>query len=59
VATPLSTGAVLLEYLASQSLNVRGPATGRDYAFSAAERTRPVEAADVDSLLSTRLFRRG
>jgi len=43
---------------AAQPLRVQGPATGRPYGFSAAERAQAVEAADVASLLATRLFRR-
>jgi len=49
---------VTLEYLGSQPVRVRGPATGTPYAFSAAARAQPVEAADVVSLLGTQLFRR-
>ena len=57
-SSPPAAGAVTLEYLAAQPLRVQGPATGRPYEFSAAERAQAVEAADVASLLATRLFRR-
>jgi len=47
---------VTLRYLGPKRVLVRGPATGRQYDFSAAAPTLPVDARDADSLLRTRQF---
>jgi len=49
---------VTLRYLERSRILVRGPATGRQYEFSAADAVRPVAAADAETLLRTRFFRR-
>ena len=57
-AAPSIRGTVLLRYSETSAVRVVGPATGRDYAFSAAVPVQPVAAQDVDALLATRFFRR-
>ena len=47
-----------LHYIGSRSVTVRGPATGRPYAFSAASPTCAVDAQDAMVLLRTAYFRR-
>ncbi len=46
-----------LQYLQSSNVVVRGPATGRRYAFSAWNRVQSVDRRDARALLSTRMFR--
>lgn len=50
-------GAVRVLYLGGNVIQVRGTYSGRSYAFSPAERIRPVDAADARVLLRTRFFR--
>ena len=45
-----------LRYLEKSPIRVRGPATGREYEFSAADPVRLVDARDAESLLRTRFF---
>jgi hypothetical protein len=47
---------VTLRYLGPKRVLVRGPATGRQYDFSAAAPMVSVDARDVDGLLRTRQF---
>lgn len=56
--TLLAGASVKLRYLERSRILVRGPATGRQYEFSAADAVRPVAAADAEILLRTRFFRR-
>lgn len=48
-----------VRYLEKSPIRVRGPATGRDYDFSAANRIRLVDPRDAEALLRTRFFARG
>lgn len=57
LAPPLN--AVKVHYLERSPIVVRGPVTGRQYAFSREHPTQLVEPRDADSLLQTRFFRRG
>lgn len=50
--------AVSLEYLESSPIQVRGPATGRQYMFSGTQPVQPVDLRDADALLRTRFFRK-
>ena len=60
VATPpLGHQVVAVRYVERSRLVVRGPATGRQYEFSAARPTQIVAAHDADALLRTRYFVRG
>ncbi|MEO7144136.1 MAG: hypothetical protein ABI165_11625 [Bryobacteraceae bacterium] len=45
-----------VRYLAKSPIRVRGPVTGTEYEFSAANTDRLVDARDADSLLRTRFF---
>ena len=57
---PTEQGAtVTLRYLGSAAVTVRGPTTGRAYAFSAAAPMRAVDPQDAIVLLSTAYFRQG
>ena len=47
-----------LRYLEKSPIRVRGPVTGTQYEFSAANAVRSVDARDAESLLSTRFFAR-
>jgi hypothetical protein len=59
-ATPLPGGRVVaVRYVERSRLVVRGPATGRQYEFSAAKPTQIVAAHDADALLRMRYFVRG
>ena len=50
---------VTLRYLGPASVTVRGPATGRAYAFSAGVPTPAVDPRDAAVLLTTAYFRQG
>ncbi len=52
----LQFGAGGLRYLARSPIVVRGPATGIEYRFSAAQPVRLVARADRDALLRTGHF---
>jgi hypothetical protein len=56
---PLGHPVVAVRYVERSRLVVRGPATGRQYEFSAAKPTQIVAAHDADALLRTRYFVRG
>ena len=49
---------VSVRYTESQSVIVRGPVTGRSYAFSAANPVQSVDSRDAAALLQARFFRR-
>jgi len=49
---------VSVRYTESQSVVVRGPVTGRRYAFSAANPVQSVDPRDAGALLQARFFRR-
>ncbi|MFZ5636129.1 MAG: hypothetical protein ACOY82_06030 [Pseudomonadota bacterium] len=51
-----SSRAVVLRYRERTPVRVRGPATGRFYAFSAAQPTRAVDPRDAAPLLRTGKF---
>jgi hypothetical protein len=54
-----SSGAsVFVRYTESQRVVVRGPVTGRRYAFSAASPVQSVDSRDASALLGARYFRR-
>ncbi len=57
-SVPRTTAGVALEYTERARILVRGPASGRTYEFSAAQRAQTVDAADVPPLLRTGFFRR-
>jgi hypothetical protein len=48
---------VALRYLERSPVLVRGPATGRQYAFSGERPVRPVDKRDAATLSRTRFFR--
>jgi hypothetical protein len=50
--------AVTLEYLETAPIRVWGPATGRPYDFSGAERLQAMDARDAAALARSSLFRR-
>jgi hypothetical protein len=52
------TGSVSVRYVEQSSIVIRGPATGRQYAFSGTNPVQSVDARDANSLLNTRFFRR-
>ena len=56
---PLGDRAVAVRYVERSRLVVRGPASGRQYEFSAAKPTQMVALHDADALLRTRYFVRG
>jgi hypothetical protein len=56
-AAPAPGGLVALRSVAAGGMVVRGPATGRQYAFSAAAPVQVVEARDAAALLRTSWFR--
>lgn len=47
---------MVLRYLQSPPILVRGPSTGRHYSFSRSQPLQAVHARDVDGLLRTGLF---
>jgi hypothetical protein len=49
---------VQLRYRDRAPVQVRGPATGRTYVFSAVQPVQVVDARDADGLLRTRMFLR-
>jgi hypothetical protein len=49
---------VPLRYVKQGGIVVRGPVTGRQYAFTAATPVQAVDAQDIASLLRTSWFRR-
>jgi hypothetical protein len=53
---PAGSYSMRLRYLEKSPIRVRGPATGREYEFSAADPVRLVDARDAESLLRTRFF---
>ena len=55
---PAATHTVAIRYMESSPIQVRGPATGRQYAFSRDHPIQSVEARDAEALLRTRFFRR-
>jgi hypothetical protein len=57
VAAPAPGGLVALRSVAAGGMVVRGPATGRQYTFSAAAQVQMVEARDAAALLRTSWFR--
>lgn len=57
VAAPAPAGLVALRSVAAGGMVVRGPATGRQYAFSGAAPVQMVEARDAAALLRTSWFR--
>jgi len=54
--TPAGWSSVGLRYLEKSPIRVRGPATGRQYEFSAVNSVQSVDARDAESLLNTRFF---
>ena len=57
---PIEQGAtVTLRYLGSAAVTVRGPVTGRTYAFCASAPRRSVDPKDAIVLLRTAYFRPG
>lgn len=50
--------AVMLRYLESSPILVRGPATGRQYRFSKDQPVQPTDPRDAEVLVRTRFFRR-
>lgn len=53
---PIGWPSVGLRYLEKSPIRVRGPATGKEYDFSAANPVRAVDRRDAESLLRTRFF---
>src|SRR5262245_9836845 len=49
---------VALRYLEQSRILVRGPASGRQYEFSARQPVQQVDGRDAPALLGTRFFRR-
>jgi hypothetical protein len=49
---------VTLRYLERSRILVRGPASGRQYEFSADRAVQHVDGRDAPALLETRFFRR-
>ena len=50
---------ILLSYLETAPVRVRGLATGRTYEFSGSQPVQSVDFRDASSLLNTRFFKRG
>ena len=50
---------IVLRYLGASPIAVRGPATGRRYAFSQKLAAQAVDPLDASGLLRSNLFRRG
>lgn len=61
VVQPVSApeNSILLSYLETAPVRVRGLATGRTYEFSGSQPVRNVDVRDASSLLNTRFFKRG
>ncbi len=55
---PLNTGSCRLRYKDASPIRVRGPRTGREYRFSAADPEQSVSRQDAEALLGTGLFQR-
>jgi hypothetical protein len=56
---PQAPGApVPVRYTETQSIVVRGPITGRRYAFSGANPVQSIDARDAAAILQARFFRR-
>ena len=53
-----ATGSESVRYLEHPSIVVRGPASGRQYAFSGTNPVLSVDARDASAFLRTRFFRR-
>jgi len=53
-----ATGSESIRYLERPSIVVRGPASGRQYAFSGTNPVQSVDARDASAFLRTRFFRR-
>jgi hypothetical protein len=51
-------GSVSVRYLEASNAVVRGPVTGRRYAFSGTNPVQSVDARDASAFLHTRFFRR-
>jgi len=49
---------VMLEYLQSSPVKVRGPVSGREYEFSGTKRIQYVTAVDASPLVRSGFFRR-
>ncbi len=49
---------LMLRYVGRSAIVVRGPSTGRQYAFSVVEPAQPVDARDAAVFLRTHYFRR-
>jgi hypothetical protein len=58
VTATASAAGVALHYLERSRILVRGPASGRQYEFSAQHPVQQVDSRDVPALLGTRFFRR-
>jgi hypothetical protein len=56
-AITAGAGAMQIRYLGRSDIVVRGPLTGRAYAFSPADPVHPVDRRDADILLRTSFFR--
>jgi hypothetical protein len=52
-----NTATTTVQYLQSSNVVVRGPVTGRRYAFSGWNSVQSVDRRDARALLSTRMFR--
>lgn len=50
--------AVMVRYLESSPILVRGPVTGRSYRFSKDQSVQPIDPRDAEVLVRTRFFRR-
>ncbi len=57
-ATQPGPRSVSMRYLEQASIVVRGPATGRQYAFSGRNHVQSVDVRDASAFLHTRFFRR-
>jgi hypothetical protein len=49
---------MMVRYLQTSPIRVKGSATGRYYQFSASRPVQVMDSRDASSLLNTRLFRR-
>ena len=56
-AITAGAGAMPIRYLGRSDIVVRGPLTGRAYAFSPTDPVHPVDRRDADILLRTSFFR--
>ncbi len=57
--TDAGSNQVMLHYLQTSSILVKGPISGRHYTFSLQTPNQLVNASDVESLLRTGFFRKG